>query len=427
MGPSAFVLLLMVSCNHCLLQTEVFVQRVLCLTPCPRVPQLPPALGLADLSCDQDQFLHPNGSCVVCPTCGPGQQLSEDCGYGDGGAGHCEPCGEAEFSAETGLAPCWQCTQCVLLNREEKTPCTPTSNAECGGCLRGFYELRRKNGLVELLCMPCLSPSGGVQRGCLPPGPGTVSVVVIGSASAASAFFLVLLLWVLLLMVERLGVYCRPKPVPKRTGMNGDLMPSLLPGATPPALPCDMASAAPSREEATEQQINSTEETPRFPVNIENDAHPPSIVINVTTNIKPVNQSRCGDSEWEEPEETQPSLKEVHGCPCFIVSVYTGQTLEELDYDTVHDLALLLDAGGYGGAVKRLGHVLGIPAEVLSNVCGFQELFHYLRTSTYTVLPQLAQAVASLRRPDIVARMHQGLLTRLSGASVTRARESGPR
>lgn len=28
-------------------------------------------------SCDQTEFFHPNGTCVECPVCGPGEQLSE--------------------------------------------------------------------------------------------------------------------------------------------------------------------------------------------------------------------------------------------------------------------------------------------------------------------------------------------------------------
>lgn len=28
-------------------------------------------------SCDQTEFLHSNGTCVTCPVCGPGEQLSE--------------------------------------------------------------------------------------------------------------------------------------------------------------------------------------------------------------------------------------------------------------------------------------------------------------------------------------------------------------
>lgn len=124
-------------------------------------------------SCDQAEFLHPNGTCVSCPVCGPGEQLSEvththyygstilslqasaflsfgipaiwlqvyvlhhlqDCGFGDGGDGVCMVCKEGRFSTDTDVTPCKRCTQCNLLNRLEKTKCSSTSDALCGQCL----------------------------------------------------------------------------------------------------------------------------------------------------------------------------------------------------------------------------------------------------------------------------------------------------
>uniref|UniRef100_A0A8C4EUE2 TNFR-Cys domain-containing protein n=1 Tax=Dicentrarchus labrax TaxID=13489 RepID=A0A8C4EUE2_DICLA len=87
--------------------------------------------------CDQTEFFHPNGTCVECTVCGPGEQLSEDCGFGDGGEGVCILCEEGKFSADTGVAPCMRCTQCNLLNRLETTVCSPANNAQCGQCLPG--------------------------------------------------------------------------------------------------------------------------------------------------------------------------------------------------------------------------------------------------------------------------------------------------
>lgn len=111
-------------------------------------------------SCDLTEFLHPNGTCVECPICGPGQQLSEvitaccskdvcfpcpckiehhcqDCGFGDGGEGVCVRCKEGTFSAEASVAPCRRCTQCNLLNRMQEEACGPISDALCGRCLPG--------------------------------------------------------------------------------------------------------------------------------------------------------------------------------------------------------------------------------------------------------------------------------------------------
>ncbi|XP_036404469.1 tumor necrosis factor receptor superfamily member 27-like [Megalops cyprinoides] len=349
-------------------------------------------LVTADPSCDQAQFLHPNGSCVDCPTCGPGEQLTEDCGYGDGGEGRCVACGEGEFSAEEGLAPCWQCTQCSLLNRQERAPCSATSNAQCGGCLGGFYEMRRKSGEMEPLCMPCYSPTGRARKECLPRTPQHMaegeepvpaSMALIGSASAASAFLLVLLLWVFLLTVERL-----------KQGRKGVTDPGSFSGPRPAEtlhtlLPCVPPCAAPSRDRQPDQWAH------------EKETHSPSIVINLTTNIKSSSEGGDRDSEWEGHEGPGPTPQP---------QISLEENLEMLDYDTVQDLSLLLDAGGRGDGMRRLGRALGVPPEVLNNLHGFQDLFQYLRTSTYTLLPLLAQAAASLPRPDLVSRIHHGLV-----------------
>ncbi|KAJ8407193.1 hypothetical protein AAFF_G00288690 [Aldrovandia affinis] len=377
-------------------------------------------LVVADPSCDQAQFLHPNGSCVTCPTCGPGEQLSEDCGYGDGGEGRCVACGVGEFSVEDGLAPCWLCTQCSLLNREERVPCSPTGNADCGHCLRGFYEMKRKSGAVEALCMPCYSPTGRIRKECQPPPlprhitiagePLPASMALIGSVSAALAFFLVLFLWVLLLTVERLKQ--GPKSFTGPEGLSGP--------QSAESLHMLLSCATPSRED---QWAHGTEDTPRRLCSLspEKDMRSPSIVINVTTNIKPSSQGR--DREWEGPEgvgqdpETQISLEEMELMLKEVCTMAKDLTLEELDYDTVQDLSLLLDAGGRREGMRRLGRALAVSPEVLGNLRGFQDLFQYLRTSTYTLLPQLARAAASLPRPDLVSRIHRGLVARLSCAN----------
>ncbi|XP_035525677.1 tumor necrosis factor receptor superfamily member 19-like [Morone saxatilis] len=117
-------------------------------------------------SCDQTEFFHPNGTCVECPVCGPGEQLSEDCGFGDGGEGVCILCEEGTFSADTSVAPCMRCTQCNLLNRLETTACSLANNTQCGQCLPGYYELRSMTGEVELPCVPCYNHDT-VHKACL--------------------------------------------------------------------------------------------------------------------------------------------------------------------------------------------------------------------------------------------------------------------
>lgn len=83
-----------------------------------------------------------------------------------------------------------------------------------------------------------------------------------------------------------------------------------------------------------------------------------------------------------------------------------------LDYDSVQDLSLLLDSADSRNTLRRLGRSLGVPPQVNAHLQGFQDLFQYLRTSTYTLLPQLAQAAALL--PDrslalqIIQHTHSG-------------------
>ncbi|KAM3867019.1 uncharacterized protein ACN63O_008729 [Diretmus argenteus] len=238
-------------------------------------------------SCDQTEFFHPNGTCVQCPVCGPGEQLSEDCGFGDGGDGICMVCAEGKFSRETGVSPCTRCTQCNLLNRLQRTACSTTGDAVCGRCVPG--------GLSSL--------------------------------------------------------------------------------------------------------------------SHENEVHPTSIVINVTTNIKPSGQDADGYPR-EERGGSCYSTVEMEQKLQKIWEVARGQGIEMLDYDAVQDLSLLLGSTDNGGILRRLGRSLGVPPQVLTHLQGFQDLFQYLRTSTYILLPQLAQAAALLPSPEIVARIHRAVVNK---------------
>lgn len=89
-----------------------------------------------------------------------------------------------------------------------------------------------------------------------------------------------------------------------------------------------------------------------------------------------------------------------------------GQSVEMLDYDSVQDLSLLLDSTDNRNILRRLGRSLGVPPQVIAHVQSFQDLFQYLRTSTYTLLPQLAQAAALLPNPEVVARIHRAVVNK---------------
>ncbi|XP_026214194.1 tumor necrosis factor receptor superfamily member EDAR-like [Anabas testudineus] len=380
-------------------------------------------------SCDQTEFLHPNGTCVACPVCGPGEQLSEDCGFGDGGKGVCTMCDEGQFSTDTGVAPCRRCTKCSLLNRLEKSACVATSDALCGQCLPGYYELRSMTGEVELPCVPCYNydtvhkeclllrgqGSKGENSVVLPEGnfkepeekrvkEETFSMVLIGSATASSVFLVVLLLWAFLLTAERfkhVPDYC---PGPEELSSAADVQYTPLSSHTEAAKPQGTDSKAPSSAGDPLRGINS--------LSHDNEVHPlSSIVINVTTNIKPPgqnNENNIKEEQRSKCEVTEEMEKKLHT----IWEMAQGQSIEMLSYDSVQDLCLLLDSADDRHMLRRLAQSLGVPPQVVTHLQGFQDLFQYLRTSTYTLLPQLAQAAALLPNHEVVAKIHQAVVNR---------------
>ncbi|KAI3351620.1 hypothetical protein L3Q82_020457 [Scortum barcoo] len=326
-------------------------------------------------SCDQTEFLHPNGTCVTCPVCGPGEELSEDCGFGDVGEGVCVRCEEGKFSADTGVAPCMRCTQCALLNRLEKRACSPVSDAQCDQCLPGYYELRSMTGEVELPCVPCYNHDT-VHKECL-----------LLTAQHSKG--------------EQDPEYCHG---PEGLLCAGDLQHTPL---------SDPTEGAARQSEAPPQTL-VPDQDPLRGLNLlshESEVHPTSIVINVTTNFKPSSQKEESIKQ-EEKQSSCYSMEEMEQKLQTIWEVAQGQSVEMLDYDSVQDLSLLLDCADNRDTLKRLGRSLGVPPQIIAHLQGFQDLFQYLRTSTYTLLPQLAQAAALLPNPEVVARIHKAVVNK---------------
>ncbi|XP_068182313.1 tumor necrosis factor receptor superfamily member 27-like isoform X2 [Antennarius striatus] len=361
--------------------------------------------------CDETEFLHLNGSCVACLLCGPGMQLSEDCGFGDGGAEVCILCEKGRFSADTGVGPCMRCTQCDLLNRLEETRCSPTGDARCGRCLSGHYELRSMTGAVELPCVPC-SSRNMIHKECLHltaqrakgetavtvtmdleepkeqrVKENAISMVLISSAAASSLFLLALLFWAFVVSAERFNRI--PKHCPDPEGlMSADGL----------RFSAHTERTAPQPQSPAKMLLSGHEK----------EVHPTSIVINVTTNIKPSGQKACS---LQEEQQSSCSMEEMEQNLQTIWEKAQGQTIETLDYDSVQDLSLLLDSVNNSCALRKLGRSLGVPPQVIAHLKGFQDLFQYLCTSSYTLLPQLAQAAALLPHPEVVARIHRAVTT----------------
>ncbi|NP_001103209.1 tumor necrosis factor receptor superfamily member 27 [Danio rerio] len=106
------------------------------------------------MDCLTDEYYH-NGECHKCPQCPPGQELKEDCGYGEGVPAVCGVCDVRWFKEDWGSHPCGLCQNCRRLNRHQIKRCTHTDNAVCGNCLPGFYSKMRLDGLEDLECLPC--------------------------------------------------------------------------------------------------------------------------------------------------------------------------------------------------------------------------------------------------------------------------------
>ncbi|KAM4732058.1 uncharacterized protein FYW61_007942 [Anableps anableps] len=372
--------------------------------------------------CDQMEFLQHNGTCVACPVCKPGEQLSGDCGFGYGGDGVCVPCDEGTFSTDTGVDPCRRCTKCNLLNRLVLTACSPTSDTVCGQCLSGYYELKSLTGEVELLCIPC-GNHDTVHEECLrftSRGSKTQSAimlpvrkseestqngiqeeslsVVLTSAAIACLFFLIsLLLWVVLLAAKRF------KQIPQYC-----INPEGLLSAANLQYECPSGHTERATQDSPSEPV-SPEDTTRGQnsLNHESELPPTSIVINVTTNIKPCSQKQ--DNIMQEGQKGF-TTEEMEQKLQTIWEIAQGQSIEMLNYDTVQDLSLLLDSPNHIYILRKLGLSLGVPPQLTAHFHSFQDLFQYLRTSTYTQLPQLAQAAALLPNFEVVSRIHRALV-----------------
>ncbi|XP_041846011.1 tumor necrosis factor receptor superfamily member EDAR-like isoform X2 [Melanotaenia boesemani] len=396
---------------------ETCIFTLLLMVPC--------KLVLSEPSCDQTEFLHPNGTCVACPVCKPGEQLSEDCGFGDGGEGVCIQCEEGTFSTGTGEASCRRCTKCNLLNRLMDSACSPTSDTLCGQCLPGFYELRSMTGEVELFCVPCYSHDTAHEECLLFNARGsktqgvkmlpeenlrepeetkmkeeTFSVVMIGAAIASLIFLIALLLWVFLLTARRF------KQIPEHCSEPEGLLSA---AHLQNKHQCSHKERAAMQPDIPSETISADDTTRGLgSLGHENEMHPTSIVINVTTNFKPCSQSKDNITQEEQSFSTEEMEQKLQT----IWEIAQGQSIEMLDYDSIQDLSLLLDSADSTYILRRLGLSLGVPPQVTAHLHSFQDLFQYLRTSTYTQLPQLAQAAALLPNLEVVSRIHRAVVNK---------------
>ncbi|XP_053554999.1 tumor necrosis factor receptor superfamily member 27 isoform X2 [Bombina bombina] len=164
--------------------------------------QLDLATITAFTDCHENEYEDEHGNCVPCKQCGPGQELSEECGNEI--EPYCVPCRPGRYKEDRGHHRCIRCLPCAIINRVLKANCTPTMNSVCGDCLPGFYSKTRIGGLQELECFPCTahtpltetqchSRSGAGQPSSTSPPPARDPVVLMVIVLVALALILVAL------------------------------------------------------------------------------------------------------------------------------------------------------------------------------------------------------------------------------------------
>ncbi|XP_039220319.1 tumor necrosis factor receptor superfamily member 27 isoform X1 [Crotalus tigris] len=119
------------------------------------------------VECRESEYLDNHGKCSPCKECGPGFELSKECGYGEGRGAECSPCQPRRFKDSWGVHGCKSCVSCTLINRAQKSNCSATSDATCGGCFPGFYSKTQIGGFQDLECVPCTKQTPSSEQQCL--------------------------------------------------------------------------------------------------------------------------------------------------------------------------------------------------------------------------------------------------------------------
>nr|KAF6375610.1 TNF receptor superfamily member 19 [Pipistrellus kuhlii] len=116
--------------------------------------------------CRQQEFKDRFGNCVLCKQCGPGMELSKECGFGYGEDAQCVTCRLHRFKEDWGFQKCKPCLDCAVVNRFQKANCSVTSDAVCGDCLPGFYRKTKLVGFQDMECVPCGDPPPPYEPHC---------------------------------------------------------------------------------------------------------------------------------------------------------------------------------------------------------------------------------------------------------------------
>ncbi|KAM9577938.1 LOW QUALITY PROTEIN: tumor necrosis factor receptor superfamily member 27 [Trichechus inunguis] len=116
------------------------------------------------MDCQGNQFWDRWGLCDTCQQCGPGQELSKECGYGEGGDVYWTACPPSRYKSGWGHHRSQTCITCAVINHVLKANCTAVSNANCRDCLP-IYSKTCVGGLQDQECIPCAkqTPTSEIQ------------------------------------------------------------------------------------------------------------------------------------------------------------------------------------------------------------------------------------------------------------------------
>ncbi|XP_044783228.2 tumor necrosis factor receptor superfamily member 19 isoform X4 [Bubalus bubalis] len=184
--------------------------------------------------CGQQEFRDQSGSCVLCKQCGPGMELSKECGFGYGEDAQCVKCRPHRFKEDWGSQKCKPCLDCALLSRFQKANCSATGDAVCGDCLPGFYRKTKLVGFQDMECVPCGDPPPPYEPHCT----SKVNLVRIPSTAssprdtALAAVICSALATVLLALLVLCVIYCKRQFVEKKPSWPIHLVPSRCCGGT---------------------------------------------------------------------------------------------------------------------------------------------------------------------------------------------------
>ncbi|XP_066106055.1 tumor necrosis factor receptor superfamily member 27 isoform X1 [Saccopteryx bilineata] len=172
------------------------------------------------MDCQENEYWDQWGQCVTCQLCGPGQELSKDCGYGEGGDAYCTACPPRRYKSNWGHHRCQICITCAVINRVQKANCTATSNAVCGDCLPRFYQKTRIGGLQDQECIPCTKQTPTSELQCafqlslvkadVPTVPPQEATLVVLVSSLFMVFILTFLRLFFLYCKQFFNRHCQP-------------------------------------------------------------------------------------------------------------------------------------------------------------------------------------------------------------------------